>query len=106
VILDIPRPHSEWGLSLAKLCDELLLVTTNELPAVHATQGTIACLEHNGVDRNNIQLVANRYNAEIGLRSDSVETALELMAFQHLLSDYEGLQKALMEGRLSRRAVS
>jgi Flp pilus assembly CpaE family ATPase len=46
VILDIPGPHGEWGLSLAKLCDELILVTTNELPAVHATQNTLAYLDH------------------------------------------------------------
>ena len=99
VILDIPGPHSDWGLSLAKLCDELLLVTTNELPAVHATQNTLACLEYGGVDRSKIKLVVNRYNTEIGLTSESIETALELKVFQHLPSDYDSLQKALMEGK-------
>jgi pilus assembly protein CpaE len=99
VILDIPGAHNEWGLSLARLCDELLLVTTNELPAVHATQNTLACLECGGVDRDKIKLVVNRYNTDIGLSSESIETALELKVFQHLPSDYESLQKALMEGK-------
>ncbi len=98
-ILDIPGPHSEWGLSLARLCDELLLVTTNEIPAVHATQNTLACLESCGVDRNKIKLVVNRYNTEIGLSSEMIETALELKVFQHVPSDFESVQKALMEGK-------
>ena len=99
VILDIPGPHGQWGLSLAKLCDELLLVTTNELPAVHATQNTLACLEHHGVSKSKIKLIINRYNTEIGLSSESLETALELKVFQHLPSDFESVQKALMEGK-------
>ncbi len=99
VIMDIPAPHSEWGLSLAKLCDELLLVTTNELPAVHATQNTLACLEYGGVGRSKIKLVVNRYNTEIGLSSDAIEVALDLKVFQHLPSDFESVQKALMEGK-------
>ena len=99
VILDIPGPHGEWGSSLAKLCDELLLVTTNELPAVHATQNTLACLEYGGVSRSKIKLVVNRYNTEIGLSSEAIEAALEMNVFQHLPSDFESVQKALMEGK-------
>jgi pilus assembly protein CpaE len=99
VILDIPGPHSDWGLSLAKLCDELILVTTNELPAVHATQNVLAYIEHHGVSRNKIKLVVNRYNTDIGLSSESIEAALDLKIFQHLPSDFESVQKALMEGK-------
>ncbi len=99
VILDIPGPHSEWGLSLALLCDELLLVTTNEIPAVHATQNTLACLEYGGVPRSRIKLVVNRYNTEIGLSSEAIEAALDLKVFQLLPSDFESVQKALMEGK-------
>ena len=99
VILDAPGPHSEWGLSLAKLADELLLVTTNELPAVHATQNTLARLDHFGVTRSKIKLIINRYNTDIGLSSEAIETALDLKVFQHLPSDFESVQKALMEGK-------
>jgi Flp pilus assembly CpaE family ATPase len=105
VILDIPGPGSDWGLSLARLCDELLLVTTNELPAVHATQNTLACLEHFGVSRDKIKLVVNRYNTDIGLGSESIETALELKVFEHLPSDFESVQKALMDGKFIPRST-
>ena len=98
-ILDIPGPYGEWGLSLARLCDELLLVTTNELPAVHATQNTLARLEDQGVNKSKIKLIVNRYNTEIGLSSEAIETALDLKIFQHLPSDFESVQKALIEGK-------
>jgi pilus assembly protein CpaE len=98
-ILDIPGPHDEWGLSLARSCDELLLVTTNELPAVHATQITLARLEFYGVSRSKIKLIVNRYNTDIGLSSEAIETALELKVFQHVPSDFENVQKAMMEGK-------
>jgi pilus assembly protein CpaE len=99
VILDIPGPFGEWGSSLAKLCDELLLVTTNEIPAIHATQNTLACLEQNGVSRSKIKLIVNRYNTEIGLSSEAIENALDLKIFQLLPSDYDSVQKAMMEGK-------
>ena len=99
VVLDIPSPHSEWGVSLAKLCDELLLVTTNELPAIHATQNTLACLDYQGISRSKVKLVVNRYNTDIGLSSESIETAFDLKVFQHLPSDFESVQRALMEGK-------
>lgn len=98
-ILDIPGPHDEWGLSLAKSCDELLLVTTNELPAVHATQITLARLEFYGVSRSKIKLIVNRYNTDIGLSSEAIETALELKVFHDVPSDFGSLQKAMMEGK-------
>jgi pilus assembly protein CpaE len=99
VILDTPGPFGEWGLSLAKLCDELLLVTTNELPAVHATQNALACLDHHGISRSKMKLVINRYNTDIGLSSQAIETALDLRVFQYLPSDFESVQKALLEGK-------
>jgi pilus assembly protein CpaE len=99
VILDTPGPQRDWGLSLARLCDEIVLVATNELPAIHATQNTLACLDHNGISRSKVKLVINRFNADIGLAGDAVESALDLKVFHQLPSDYEGVQKALMEGK-------
>jgi len=74
-------------------------VTTNELPAVHATQNTLACLEDQGVSKSKIKLIVNRYNTEIGLSSEAIETALELKVYERLPSDFESVQKALIEGK-------
>jgi Flp pilus assembly CpaE family ATPase len=74
-------------------------VTTNELPALHATQRAIAHLERKDIDRSKIKLVVNRYNPDLGLDQEAIETALNVDVFQLLPSDSESLQKALLEGK-------
>jgi len=99
VVLDIPGSQCPWGLELARLGDQLVLVTTNELPAIHATQNTLAYLDHKNFSRSRIRLVVNRYNIDVGLDEQAVAAALELKIFQLLPSDFEAVQKSLMEGK-------
>lgn len=98
-VVDAGGVFGEWNLSLARLADELLLVTTNELPALHATQRAISHLEESGLNRERLRVVVNRYSPERGLTPESIETALECPVFHTLLSDQESLQKALMDGK-------
>jgi pilus assembly protein CpaE len=99
IVLDTCGPCRQWGGELANLCDELLVVTTNELPALHATQKALACLDQTGIDRSRIRLIVNRYNPEIGLTKEAIETALHMECFHVLPSDYNAVQAALMEGK-------
>lgn len=99
VVLDSAGAYGEWELTLARLSDDLLLVSTNELPALHATQRAIAHLERNGVERSKIKLLVNRYNPEAGLGREAIETALETEVFHILPSDYESVQKSLLDGK-------
>lgn len=99
VILDMASPFGDWGGQVARLCDELLLVTTNELPALRSTQKAIAHLERNGVERSKIKLVVNRYNADFGLDRDAIQTALNMDIFQSLPNDSDTIQKSLLEGK-------
>ena len=73
VLLDVATPYSDWGLALARLCDSLMVVTTNELPAVLATQNALAFLERNGVQRAKVKLIVNRYNTDVGLDQKAIE---------------------------------
>lgn len=98
-VVDAGGAFGEWNLSLAKLADELLLVTTNELPALHATQRALGYLEGNGLTRSRLRILVNRYPGECGLVAENIQTALETPVFQTLPSDYETLQKALMDGK-------
>ena len=99
VVIDSGGAHGDWNLALARLADDLLLVTTNELPALHATQRALAHLEASGVSRTKPRLVLNRYLARIGLPEDGVNQALGAKVFASLPSDYDGLQRARMEGQ-------
>ena len=99
VVLDSGGAHGGWNLALARLADHLLLVTTNELPALHATQRALSHLDGNGVSRSKPRMVLNRYLARIGLPEEAINQALGARVFATLPSDYEGLQKALMDGQ-------
>lgn len=99
VILDTASPYGSWVEEIAKLCDELLLVTTNELPALHSTQRAIAHLERNGIERSKIKLVVNRFNSDLGLDRTAIQTALNLDVFELLPNDSDTIQKSLLEGK-------
>lgn len=100
VVLDTHGAYDEWSLSLARLSDDLVLVATNELPALQAAQRVLAYYDHNRVDRSRVRLVINRYNREVGLSREMIETALQSEIYHLMPSDYEAVQKALIEGKL------
>ena len=99
IVLDTSGVYGEWNLNQARMANEILLITTNELPALHSAQKAVAHLERHGIERSRIKLVVNRHNPDLGLDREAIETALSLDVFQLLPSDYETVQKALLEGK-------
>jgi len=99
VVLDTSGAYGKWNLSLAKMCDDLLLVATNELAALHAVLRVQAYLRSSGADLSKMRLVINRYSDQVGLRREGIETALHAEIFETLPSDYEAIQRSLMEGK-------
>jgi pilus assembly protein CpaE len=98
-IIDTPGPLSPWQIALARASDDLLLVTTNELAAVHATQRALSYLQANGVGKERVRLVVNRYQKENGLSEDAIRTALKLDIFHILPNDYAPVQAAVLDGK-------
>lgn len=99
VILDTASVYGDWGIALAQLCDDMILVTTNELPALQAAQRALTYLEHHQVPRTKIKLLVNRFGKDVGLSREAIETALRTEVYQLLPSDYEAIQKAVIEGK-------
>jgi len=99
VILDANGVYGDWNLSQATNCDELILVTTNELTSLQAVQRALTYLEMHGVGRWKVKLVVNRYDKHVGLGRDVIATALHTDIYCFLPSDYEALQRSLMEGK-------
>jgi pilus assembly protein CpaE len=99
VILDTSGVYGEWNLNQARLANEILLVTTNELPALQAAQRALSYLDTNRIGRWKIRLLVNRYHRDIGLSREVIGTALHTEVFEIVPSDYEAVQKALMEGK-------
>ena len=99
VVIDAGGVYGDWNLNTARLANDLLLVTTNELPALQAAQRALSYLDTNRIGRWKIRLIVNRYHRDVGLSRDVIGTALHTEVFDILPSDYEAVQKALMEGK-------
>ena len=99
IILDAGNVYGPWNLSQAQHADEVLLVTTNELPALQAAQRALNYLDTGRVGRFKTRLVVNRYNREVGLSKEVIATALNSDVFHIIPSDFESIQRGLMEGK-------
>jgi len=99
IIVDCGNSYTSWNLSTALLSDEVVLVTTNELPALQSTQRALAWFEQHRVEQPKIKVVVNRYEREIGLNSDVISTVLQTDVFQVIPADYEAVQRSQMEGK-------
>ena len=99
VVVDLGNAYGEWALSAARGSDDVFLVTTNELPSLQAAQRVLHYYESHSIPRQRIQLIINRFNRDVGLTKEMIETALQSDIYQLINSDYEGVQRALMEGK-------
>jgi len=99
IVMDSGGLYGDWGLSLARMADHLLVVSTNELPALQATQRAFTYLDSQRIERSKTRLLVNRYNRDVGLSREVIETALHEEVYHVLPSDYDSVQRALIDGR-------
>lgn len=99
VVVDTPDVRVAAESGFAVIADHILVVTTNELAAVHATRRAIDYLEQSLRDRARIRLIVNRYVPATGIRHEDLKTALQIEPFAILGNDYESIQTALLEGK-------
>jgi pilus assembly protein CpaE len=99
VTIDMGSAYGKWNMNLAAEADDLIIVTTNELPALRSAQRALAYLEAHNVPVEKTRLVINRYSADTGLTRSAIETALGQKIYQTVPSDYESVQRALVDGK-------
>lgn len=99
VVADLGNAYGEWTLSALRASECAFLITTNELPALQAAQRVINYYENHNIPRQKIQLIINRFNRDVGLSKEMIETALQSDIYQVINSDYEGVQRALLDGK-------
>jgi pilus assembly protein CpaE len=99
VVLDCGSPYGPWNISCARLSDELVLLTTNELSTLQAAQRALAYLDHHRIDSSRVRLVINRYSKELGLTPEAISSAIGLEVCHTIPSDYETVQRSLIEGK-------
>jgi pilus assembly protein CpaE len=114
-ILSFARPHYDWtlvdlGRSLSRMCmaaldeiDELCLVTTLEVPALHQSKQIIQTLLDGGYGKQRIKLILNRAPKRLDITQGELEKMLGTAIFCMVPNDYPELYETYAEGRMLNR---
>jgi pilus assembly protein CpaE len=111
-VLAFARPHYDWtlvdlGRSLSRLAmaaleetDEVCLVITLEVPALHQSKQIIQTLLDTGYGKNKIRLVLNRAPKRLDISPSELEKMLGVPIFAMIPNDYPELYETYAEGRM------
>lgn len=99
VVIDLPdvRAAADYGFFAA--ADVNLLVTTNELAALHATGRGLRYLDSAAANRSKLRLIVNRYLPAAGPSQHQIRAAVGLEPFALVVNDYAAIQTALVAGK-------
>ena len=114
-VLAFARPHYDWtladlGRSLSRLSmaaleemDEVCLVTTLEVPALHQSKQIVQTLLDSGYGKARIRLILNRSPKRLDITPAELEKMLGLPIFCMVPNDYPELYETYAEGRMLNR---
>src|SRR3954452_17931511 len=114
-VLAFARPHYDWtlvdlGRSLSRMgmgaleeMDELCLVTTLEVPALHQCKQILQTLLDGGYGKSRVKLVLNRSPKRLDIAPSELEKMLGLPIFFMVPNDYPELYETYAEGRMLNR---
>jgi pilus assembly protein CpaE len=114
-VLAFARPHYDWtvadlGRSLNRLTmaaleeiDEVCLVTTLEVPALHQSKQILQTLLDSGYGKSRVRLILNRAPKRLDITASELEKMLGLPIFFMVPNDYPELYETYAEGRMLNR---
>ncbi len=114
-VLAFARPHYDWtiadlGRSLNRLTmaaleeiDEVCLVTTLEVPALHQSKQILQTLLDSGYGKSRVRLILNRSPKRLDITASELERMLGIPIFFMVPNDYPELYETYAEGRMLNR---
>ncbi len=100
VVLDLGRGLNPMILSCLQNCDQIYLVTTAELPALHQTQQTVIRLVGGGLAEK-VRVVLNRPPKRMDVSLSELEKMLGAPVYFVFPDDYANLNESFVEGKLA-----
>jgi pilus assembly protein CpaE len=99
-VVDLGRSITPLAMSAAEEIDEIYLVSTMDMPALHAATQVARVLVGSHYGRNRIRLILNRTPARPDTTPQELEKVLGHPIYAMLPDDYAGLCDSYCEGRL------
>jgi pilus assembly protein CpaE len=105
VLADLGRGLNGFRLSVLTNCDEVYLITTAEIVALHHTQRIITRLIESGYDAENLRVILNRPPKQFDVTIQELEKMLGARIHGTLANDYDALHDSYADGTLASPAT-
>lgn len=99
-VADLGQGLDAVALSEIEELDTLILVVTQEVPALQLAKLMLRFIHESGVPADKIRLVVNRVARRNGISLEDVESVLGIPVFAAIPNDYGSLEQAYAHGRL------
>jgi pilus assembly protein CpaE len=98
VVIDIDHTYRSEQLEVLKHCDVILVVFRLDFASLRNARRTIEHLERQGIDRNRLRLVVNRYGQPKEVPYAKAEEALGIKIFHYVPDDPRSVNRANNNG--------
>ncbi len=99
-ILDGLRTLDDHAVAALDSCDQVLLVVTQEVPAVRRAQRCVSFLRQLGHDDARVRLIVNRYSKSAEVKTELIADTVGLPVSATIASDYAALIRSINRGSL------
>lgn len=100
VVVDGVRDFSELSLSVMDMADEVLLITTQDVPAMKNAARCLSVFRRLGYGPEKIKLVVNRYQRRGEISEDAIADALGVPVDATVANDYATALRAINVGTM------
>lgn len=100
IVVDLGRSLNPQSTSAMEEVDDLFLVTTLEVPALHQAKLMAQKLLDSGYRRERLHLILNRAPKHYEISIQELEKMLGMPVYTSLPSDYQALNESYSEGKL------
>lgn len=100
VVLDLGTGLDPDIVSVLEEVDDLVLVSTPEMPALQMTKLLFHHLSGVGFRKDRIRLVVNRMSRRVELSPEEIENAIGVSIYATLPNDYSAIERAYSNGSL------
>jgi pilus assembly protein CpaE len=97
VVADLGRGITEFSMRVFEELDDLFLVTTMEIPALHRSKQMAQRLLQGGLAESRLKLLLNRAPKRSDLTLDEIRSAIGIPVFATVPNDYGVIQDAYAE---------